>query len=220
MDNRCVVLYSGGLDSSVMLHECVKNYGKDNVFPLYINYGSKHYAQEHNVAQITCAKLGLTLNVITLDPAIFDNAALTGIDQPVPDNLEDTIKVVVPFRNQCLVTFAAMLADKVGALKIYISPTREDYNVFRDCRREFFDMLELSLNYGAKYDVDYSICTPNIFLSKEEVIQKGLELGVDFELTWSCYNPTLDQKPCGICPACRVRQKGFDQLKILLNKTN
>lgn len=220
MKNKCVVLYSGGLDSAVMLYGCVKDFGKENVYPLYVNYGSKHHIKEYTVAVDNCARLGIPLTTINLDPSIFDNVALTGANQDVPDNLEDTIKVVVPFRNQCLVTFAAMLADKVGAENIYISPTKEDYGVFRDCRREFFDTLELSLKYGAKYDVDYNIITPHIYMTKEEVIQRGLDLGVDFDLTWSCYNPKEDGTACEVCPACRVRQKGFNAIQKAKENSN
>ena len=227
MSKKAVVLYSGGLDSTVMLHECVKELGKENVFPLYVNYGSKHCEQEFMAHVVNCKDLGLDKNHehIVIVSQIFSNSALTGADQDVPSSLDDTIKVVVPFRNLSLATFGAMYADKIEANSsevcegtpqryIYMSPTKEDYEVFRDCRRDFFDSLEVTLNFGAKYEVEYNVVTPNIYLSKGDIIKKGVDLGVDFTKTWTCYNP-VNEKPCGTCPSCQVRAKGFEEAGIV-----
>lgn len=225
MTEKAVVLYSGGLDSTVMLHGCVKDLGKPNVFPLYVNYGSKHSEQEFHAALQNCKDLGLVIHQVLVIGDIFSNSALTGKDQPVPTNLDDTIKVVVPFRNLSLATFGAMYADKIESNSsevcegtpqryIYMSPTKEDYEVFRDCRRDFFDSLEVTLNFGAKYEVEYNVVTPNIYLSKGDIIKKGVDLGVDFTKTWTCYNP-VNEKPCGTCPSCQVRAKGFEEAGIV-----
>ena len=228
MTEKAVVLYSGGLDSTVMLHGCVKDLGKSNVFPLYVNYGSKHSEQEFHAALQNCKDLGLVIHQVLVIGDIFSNSALTGKDQPVPTNLDDTIKVVVPFRNLSLATFGAMYMDKVvtdmiSPRYIYMSPTKEDYEVFRDCRRDFFDSLEVTLNFGSKYEADYSIVTPHINFTKADVIKRGADLGVDFTKTWTCYSPK-EEKPCGTCPSCQVRAKGFaeagvaDPLEISLIK--
>ena len=214
MNNKgCVVLLSGGLDSTVMLYGCVKEYGAENVHPLYVNYGSKHRSYEYAAAKVSCHELGLTLKEIEVSRSIFANAALTSESQPLPTDLKDTINVVVPFRNLSLATFGAMYADMQQVNKIYMSPTKEDYSVFRDCRRDFFDMVESALDLGAKFEGSYFIKTPHIEMTKEQVIKRGIELGVNFLNTWTCYEP-VNTKPCGTCPACQVRAKGFAEVGI------
>lgn len=209
----CVVLLSGGLDSTVMLYGCIKDYGKENVFPLYVNYGSKHRKYEYAAAVVTCSNFELKLIEVEVSKGIFSNAALTGNDVKVPNDLKDTIQIVVPFRNLSLATFGAMYADIVGVSNIYMSPTKEDYEVFRDCRRNFFDLVEATLEMGSKYEKTYLVKTPHIDMTKAEVIQKGVELGVDFKNTWTCYDPQ-EGKPCKVCPACQVRAKGFKEFGI------
>lgn len=207
----CVVLLSGGLDSTVMLHGCVLSYGSENVFPLYVNYGSKHKVYELAAAKVTCKELGLTLKTVEVSKDIFLNAALTDPATKVPSDLKNTINVVVPFRNLSLATFGAMYADMMDVNDIYLSPTKEDFEVFRDCRREFFDKVEATLELGAKYEKHYFVLTPHIHMTKAEVIQRGVELDVNFLNTWTCYDPQ-SSRPCRVCPACQVREKGFKEL--------
>jgi 7-cyano-7-deazaguanine synthase len=210
----CVVLLSGGLDSTVMLYGCVMSRGAENVFPLYVNYGSKHKSYEFAAAQITCKELGLTLREVEVSKNIFSNAALTDPNVKVPSDLKDTINVVVPFRNLSLATFGAMYADMVGVSDIFLSPTKEDFDVFRDCRRDFFDMVEATLELGSKREGNYFVLTPHIQMTKAEVIQRGIDLDVNFLNTWTCYDPQAG-KPCKVCPACQVRAKGFNELGVV-----
>lgn len=205
-DTNCVVLLSGGLDSTVMLYWVKERY--DKVFPLYINYGSSHKEKEFHAAQQTCKELGLFLEEVKLTGNILSDSSLVDKSIKTPDDLKDTINTVVPFRNIMMISIAASYADKVNAGVIATSPTREDFDVFRDCRREFHDALEKTLQIAAKYDQPYQILTPFITNTKEDVIRIGVDMDVDFSKTWSCYNPQRDE-PCGVCPACRVREKGF-----------
>lgn len=218
-ETNCVVLLSGGLDSTVLLHWVKERY--DKVFPLYIAYNSSHMTQELPAAVDTCKNLKLDLEITTVI-GDFSGSSLTDSTIITPDNLKDTINVVVPFRNLIMLSLAAAYADKVNAGVIAISPTKEDQEIFRDCRREFYNYVEATLNKGAKYDLPYQLLTPFITNTKDEVILFGVDMDVDFSKTWSCYNPirrelTNDEKvaktpickPCGVCPACRVREKGF-----------
>jgi len=204
-EENAVVLLSGGLDSTVLTYWVKERYTK--VYPLYINYGSTHQPREFAAAQRTCKELGLVLERVDVQSNIFRGAALTDAATEIPNNLSETIKVVVPFRNTLLLTFGAAYADAVDASVIAASPTKEDFDVFRDCRREFFDSLEGTLTLGAKYEQPYQILTPFINYTKEEIIGIGVTLDVLFSNTWSCY--TGGEVPCQTCPACRVRQKGF-----------
>lgn len=204
-NENVVVLLSGGLDSAVLTYWLKERYTK--VYPLYIKYGSKHSSKELKAAQETCKDLGLELTVIEVPEVLFSNAALTNEAMPVPKSLEDTIQVVVPFRNLMFITFGAAYAEQVGATTIALSPTKEDYSVFRDCRREFFDSAEKTLSLGSKYERSFAILTPFINYTKEDIITLGVKMDVNFAHTWSCY--LGESEPCGTCPACRVRMKGF-----------
>lgn len=209
-ETKIVVLLSGGLDSTVTLYWCKKRF--DKIYPLYIDYGSSHKEKEFKCASDICIKNGFNLEVVKVASTIFKKSALTDKTQEMPSNLDDTINVVVPFRNLMMVTFAAAYADSVGATNIAISPTKEDYEVFRDCRRPFYDKLEQVLELGSKYEKKYQILTPFINEYKEGVIKEGIKLGVPFESTWTCYEKGT--KPCGKCPSCQVRAKGFKELGI------
>ncbi len=204
---NCVVLYSGGLDSTVLLYWLKERYS--NVSPLYINYGSSHRSKEYPAAVDTCKLLGLYLTQVTLVGEILSGSSLVDKSVQTPDTLDLTINTVVPFRNLIMLSLAASYADKVDAGVIATSPTKEDFEVFRDCRRNFHDSLETTLKLGAKFDQYYQILTPFINYTKEEVIRTGIGLDVDFKSTWTCYNPTPEGTPCLVCPSCRVRAKGF-----------
>jgi len=207
-DTNCVVLLSGGLDSTVMLHWVKERY--DKVFPLYINYGSRHMTKELSAAERTCKEFKLYLEIATVVGDIFLGSALVDRNIDIPANPDETIKAVVPFRNLVMLSLAASYADKVNAGVIATSPTREDFDVFRDCRRDFHDLFEQVLQKSAKYDQPYQILTPFINYSKDEIIRIGYDLDVDFSNTWSCYDPQEDGSVCGFCPACKVREKGFE----------
>jgi 7-cyano-7-deazaguanine synthase len=108
---------------------------------------------------------------------------------------------------------AASYSESKELVFIATSPTKEDFEVFRDCRREFFDSLEKTLNLGAKYDKNYIIITPFIHMTKGEVIREGQRLNVPFENTWTCYEGK--ETPCMTCPSCQVRIQGFKDAGII-----
>lgn len=211
-DEKVVVLYSGGLDSTVLLYWCKERFKE--VYPLYVNYNSSHKEYEFDAAQRTCKELGLKLQMVDVNADIFKGSALSDVNQSMPTDLKDTINVVVPFRNLMFMTLGAAYADAVNAGNIATSPTKEDFEVFRDCRRDFYDAVEATLSLGAKYSFAYSILTPFINDTKSEVIQKGIKMDVNFENTWTCYSPQ-EGKPCGTCPSCQVRSKGFQEANLI-----
>lgn len=206
MAQTVVALLSGGLDSTTMVY-WLKNRGYD-VKPLYVDYGSKHKAKELEAAQITCKKLGLSLFQLKFDLTTFSNSALTDKTKDVPDTLSEAADTVVPFRNMLLTTLGAIYADSCNTNLIAISPTKEDFEVYRDCRRVFFTQMESTLKMGSKTGGSgYEILTPFIDKVKGDVIKMGVTLKVPFEDTYTCYKGGT--KPCGTCPSCLVRAKGF-----------
>lgn len=208
MNEKIVLLVSGGLDSTTLLYWLLNK--KYDVYPMYVDYGSKHKSKEYECLQSTCKKLGLNLFTTKFDLTQFNNSALTSKSIDVPGNMEEAINTVVPYRNMMLVVLASMYAESIGAYTIALSPTKEDYTVYRDCRRTFFTELETALSLGAKtvgYNIE--ILTPFIDKTKSDIIIIGDRLHVPFEDTWTCYKGGA--KPCGVCPACQVRAKGFSE---------
>lgn len=205
MNKTIVTLFSGGLDSTVLVYWL--NNQQYIVKPLYVDYGSKHKTKELDAAQITCKKLGLELKIVKFDLTQFGESALTDRSIDIPSDMNQAINTVVPFRNMLLTTLGATYAEAIKSHLIALSPTKEDYEVYKDCRKDFFTQMELTLKMGSKYTNSYEVLTPFIHKLKEDVIKIGERLKVPFEDTWTCYKGGA--KPCGVCPACQVRIKGF-----------
>ncbi|MFH1049565.1 MAG: 7-cyano-7-deazaguanine synthase [bacterium] len=115
----------------------------------------------------------------------------------------------VPFRNGNILAIAASWAEAIGAIAIFIGAMQLDFSGYPDCRREFFDAFEKAINLGTKPETNIEIVTPIINLTKKDVVIKGIELGVPFELTWSCYKD--EDLACGVCDSCVLRLRGFEQ---------
>jgi 7-cyano-7-deazaguanine synthase len=145
---------------------------------------------------------------IQVDLRSIGGSPLTDPDLAVPAAVEDRqTATVVPFRNLLFVTLAAGVAEVEDVHDLYIAPVRDDQAAYRDCRREFYDSLESTLGLGATKEADFRIHTPLVEYSKKRVVQLGLELGVPYELTHTCYE---GRRPaCGVCDACSERLAAF-----------
>ena len=211
---RAVVLLSGGLDSATTL-AIARREGFD-CYALSFRYGQRH-AAELDAARRVATSLGAAKHVILdIDLRQFGGSALTG-DIPVPKDreLDDTIPVTyVPARNTIFLSFALAWAEVLGAQDIFIGVNALDYSGYPDCRPEYIAAFQQLTDLATKAGVEGSrlrIHTPLIRMTKAEIIRKGMELGVDFDLTLSCYDPSPAGKPCGRCDACQLRLKGFAQ---------
>ncbi|HXG96431.1 MAG TPA: 7-cyano-7-deazaguanine synthase QueC [Gemmatimonadales bacterium] len=209
---RAVVLLSGGLDSATTL-AIARREGFD-CYALSFRYGQRH-AAELDAARRVATSLGAAKHVILdIDLRQFGGSALTG-DIPVPKDreLDDTIPVTyVPARNTIFLSFALAWAEVLGAQDIFIGVNALDYSGYPDCRPEYIAAFQQLTDLATKAGVEGSrlrIHTPLIRMTKAEIIRKGMELGVDFDLTLSCYDPSPAGKPCGRCDACQLRAKGF-----------
>jgi len=213
MQKRAVILLSGGLDSATIL-AIAKREGFA-CYALSFRYGQRHDV-ELEAARRVAKHLGATEHVILdIDLRQFGGSALTS-DIPVPKDrpLDDDIPVTyVPARNTIFLSFALAWAEVLGAQAVYIGVNALDYSGYPDCRPEYIAafqrMADLATKAGVEGSQRLTIHTPLIEMTKAEIIKKGLELGVDFDMTLSCYDPDEHGTPCGRCDACQLRAKGF-----------
>jgi 7-cyano-7-deazaguanine synthase len=209
-------LLSGGLDSATVL-AIAKTAGYD-VYALSFAYGQRHSWElecARVVARVGGAKEHRTA---TIDLRAFGGSALTAdIDVPkgrTPEEMSSGIPITyVPARNTIFLSYALAWAEVLGSSDIFIGVNALDYSGYPDCRPEFIAAFERMANLATKAGVEgrqaLTIHAPLISLTKAEIIRKGLELGVDYSLTSSCYDPSPTGQPCGGCDSCVLRQKGF-----------
>ena len=217
-NKKAILLLSGGLDSSTTL-AIAKSEGYD-VHAISFRYGQRHRIELKAAARIA-AKMGVARHVtMTIDLRTFGGSALTG-DISVPkgrsqEAMDSGIPITyVPARNTIFLSFALAWAEVQEAGDIFIGVNALDYSGYPDCRPEYIAAYEKMANLATRAAVEdhrpIRIHTPLIHLTKAEIICKGLELGVDYSLTCSCYDPAQDGAPCRACDACLLRQKGFEE---------
>ena len=217
MPDRAVILLSGGLDSATTL-AIAKTEGFA-CYALSFRYGQRH-SVELDAARRVAKHLGATEHVILdIDLRHFGGSALTS-DIPVPKNRpqDDTIPVTyVPARNTIFLSFALAWAEVLGAQAIFIGVNALDYSGYPDCRPEYIAAFQQMARLATKAGVEGSSITihaPLVQMTKAQIIRKGLELGVDFDMTLSCYDPASDGTPCEHCDACQLRAKGFAEATV------
>lgn len=211
---KAVVLLSGGLDSATCL-AIAKNEGFD-IHSITFDYGQRHDV-ELKCAKTIAESCGVTKHhLISFNLREWGGSALTSdsIDVPAPGGSGVPV-TYVPARNTIFLSFAAALAETIGARDIFIGVNSLDYSGYPDCRPAFIKAFELAATLGTKA-VDenwtFRVNAPLQYLKKTEIIRLGLSLGVDYSLTHSCYNPDPDGKPCLKCDSCYLRQKAFAEL--------
>jgi 7-cyano-7-deazaguanine synthase len=211
-----VVLLSGGLDSATTA--AIARAEGYRVFALSVDYGQRHNF-ELEAARRVAAALGVARQlVVSVGLAELGGSALTD-DIPVPlDRDEEQIShgipaTYVPARNTVLLALALGYAEVLGAADLFIGVNAIDYSGYPDCRPEYIAAFEKTANLATKAGVEgtmrFRIHTPLIDMTKAQIIRRGMELGVDYGLTHSCYAPDRAGIACGRCDACRLRLKGF-----------
>jgi 7-cyano-7-deazaguanine synthase len=210
-----VVLLSGGLDSATAFAIC-RAEGFEP-YALSFRYGQRH-AREIAAAERIAKSLGaMEHRIAEIDLRLFGGSALTA-DLEVPKarseaEMTRTVPITyVPARNTIFLSYAVAWAEVLGSVDIFIGVNALDYSGYPDCRPEFIRAFEQLANLATRAGVQgsrFQIHAPLIKSSKAEIIRRGVELGVDFALTHSCYDPTADGLACGECDACRLRLKGF-----------
>jgi 7-cyano-7-deazaguanine synthase len=210
-EKNAVVLLSGGLDSTTCL-AIAKAQGY-NVYALSFDYGQRS-SSELQAARTIASAFGVHQHsVIPLGIGAFGGSALTDPTVAVPEEESSGIPITyVPARNTVFLSYAMALAEVVGAQTIFIGVNARDYSGYPDCRPEFIEAFEKMANLATKaatQGASLKIEVPLIALSKAQIITKGLELGVDYSLTVSCYQADDEGRACGRCDSCRFRIKGF-----------
>jgi len=211
---KAVVLYSAGLDSTTCL--AIAQSEGFSPYAISFDYGQRH-RHELGVAKANAKRLGAVEHLmVSFDLRQMGGSALTS-DIAVPKSgVGDAIPVTyVPARNTIFLSFALGWAEVLGAFDIFIGVNALDYSGYPDCRPAFIESFQQTANLATKAGVDgsgrFQIHTPLINLTKAQIIQRGVALGVDYSLTHSCYDPSPEGLSCGVCDSCRLRLKGFSE---------
>ena len=213
-----MVLLSGGLDSATTL--AVARAEGYEAHGLSVDYGQRH-RRELECARVVATNLGAaTHRIVSVDLRAIGGSALTGPlqvpkDRPYEDMAEGIPITYVPARNTILLGLALGYAEVVDAFDLFMGANFVDYSGYPDCRPEFLAQFERLANLATKAAVEgkgaFRVHAPLLQLSKADIIRKGMELGVDYGLTLSCYEPDEQGRACGRCDSCRLRLKGFQE---------
>ncbi|MBU4208801.1 MAG: 7-cyano-7-deazaguanine synthase QueC [Proteobacteria bacterium] len=220
---KAVVLSSGGIDSTTVM-AIAKQEGFE-IFSLSFFYGQRHFFEieaARKVADTLGAKKHL---IIDIDLKKIGGSALTDNNIDVPKhrnihNMSDEIPVTyVPARNTIFLSYALAWAEVLQSSDIFIGVNAIDYSGYPDCRPEYIESFERMANLATKAGVEgktkLKIRAPLIHMTKAQIIRKGVELGVDFSLTRSCYDPSPENLACGRCDSCIIRKQGFKEAEII-----
>jgi 7-cyano-7-deazaguanine synthase len=221
MSVPAVVLLSGGLDSATVA--AIARRQGFLPYALSIDYGQRHKFELEASRRVAQAMAVKEHRIVKVDLSQFGASALVG-SMAVPkgrsaDEMRSGIPVTyVPARNTVFLSLALAYAEVLGAGDLFIGVNAIDYSGYPDCREEYIRAFERLANLATKAGVEGSlrfvIHTPLIRMSKAEIVRRGVELGVDFSLTHSCYDPDADGRACGSCDACLLRRRGFDEAGI------
>jgi 7-cyano-7-deazaguanine synthase len=208
---KAVILVSGGLDSTTVLAMALAH-GLE-CYTLSFDYGQRHRAELVAAEQVSVAMGAAEHKVVHLNLDSIGGSALTDTSIAVPEQATEGIPVTyVPARNTVFLSIALGWAEVLHASSIHIGVNAVDYSGYPDCRPEFVSAFEALANLATRAGVEgepLSISTPLMELGKGDIIRAGLDLGVDYSLTVSCYQATETGLACGVCDSCRLRAQGF-----------
>ena len=216
-DKKAVILLSGGLDSATTL--AIARSEGFQLYALTFRYGQRHQHEVQAAKKIAESMGVIEHRCLDIDLAAFGGSALTDFSIEVPRDRTNPTEhtqippTYVPARNTIFLSYALAWAEVLGAYDIFIGVNAIDYSGYPDCRAEFIAAFERLSNLATAAATEgkgrYRIITPIINMTKREIILKGTELGVDYSLTRSCYDPDDNGRSCGRCDSCRLRLKGF-----------
>lgn len=218
--DRAVVLLSGGIDSTTTL--AIAKHQGFALYAISFDYGQRH-RRELEAASRIANHFGVRQHlIIAVDLKAIGGSALTsGLEVPKHDVLDQSPVFIpityVPARNLIFLSLALAWAEVLEAYHLFIGATAVDFSGYPDCRAEFLRSFEQTANLATKTGVSgkkFTIHAPLLHLSKAQIIRTGVELGVDYSLTWSCYDPQSDGRACGRCDSCLFRKNGFHQAGI------
>ncbi|MEN8128554.1 MAG: 7-cyano-7-deazaguanine synthase QueC [Planctomycetota bacterium] len=217
---RAVVLLSGGLDSATTLAMAKKD-GFD-CFAMTFRYGQRHDCEITCACRVALSMAASEHHIVDIDLAAIGGSALTDTNLAVPKDREDMAGEIpityVPARNTVFLSYALAWAEVLGCWDIYIGVNATDYSGYPDCRPEYIAAFETMANLATAAAIEgrgeYTIHTPIIEMTKAQIIRTGTDIGVDYALTHSCYDPDIEGRPCGHCDSCQLRLKGFAEANL------
>jgi len=219
---NAVILLSGGVDSATTA-AIAKQQGFD-LHALSFRYGQRHERELASAQQVAAFLQARTHQILSFDLRAIGGSALTD-DIAVPKGRSEAemgkgIPVTyVPARNTIFLSFALALAERIEAHDIFFGANQLDYSGYPDCREEYIQAFERMANLATKAGVEgksrLTIHTPLLKMNKAAIIKTGLTLGLDYALTWSCYDPRSDDRACGRCDSCQLRLKGFAEAGVI-----
>ena len=220
LSKKAVVLLSGGLDSATTLAIAQKE-GFD-CYAMTFRYGQRHDCEITCACRVALSMTAAQHHIVDIDLAAIGGSALTDAEMEVPKDREDIAGEIpityVPARNTVFLSYALAWAEVLGAWDIYIGVNATDYSGYPDCRPEYIAAFEKMANLATAAAVEgkgrYTIHTPIIQMTKREIIQTGTDIGVDYSMTHSCYDPDIEGCPCGHCDSCQLRLKGFAEANL------
>lgn len=206
---KAICILSGGMDSTLASY-IAKNDGYE-IIAVHFNYGQRTQERELKAFRDICDDLEI-LEKYEIDIPFFTQigaSALTDKNIDIPTGgVEAGVPITyVPFRNGIFLSITAAIAEKEGATAMYIGVVQEDSSGYPDCTDSFINDMKKAINQGTKEDTHIDIITPLVHLSKAQIVEVALELGVPLEHTWSCYKEEVEA--CGVCDSCRLRLNGF-----------
>ena len=217
-NKKAVVLLSGGIDSTTVM-AIARSEGYE-IYSISFCYGQRHVLElgaARNVAKSIGAREHIVINLdLTMirGSAITDNIEVPK-DRSEGEMLQEIPVTYVPARNTIFLSYALAWAEAIGASDIFIGVNAIDYSGYPDCRPEFIEAFEYMANLATRAGVEgkafFKIRTPLINMTKAQIIQKGIELGIDYSITHSCYDPTPNGRACGHCDSCLLRKRGFKE---------
>jgi 7-cyano-7-deazaguanine synthase len=215
-DKKAVVLLSGGIDSTTTM--AIARAEGYEIYGLSFQYGQRHAAELQAAERVVKAIGARRHLVLSIDLAMIGGSALTDNMEVPKGRSEGEIQkgippTYVPARNTIFLSYALAWAEVLGISDIFIGVNAVDYSGYPDCRPEYIEAFEQMANLATKAAVEGKITlrirTPLIHMTKAEIIQKGIELGIDYSMTHSCYDPSEKGEACGQCDSCLLRKKGF-----------
>jgi 7-cyano-7-deazaguanine synthase len=210
-----ISILSGGMDSTLASYIAKKD-GYE-VIAVHYNYGQRTEHKELESFRNICIELNVKEKYEINIPFFtqIGASALTDISIEIPiDGIEDGVPATyVPFRNGIFLSIATAIAEKHKAQALFIGVVQEDSSGYPDCTDSFINKMQNAMNQGTKEETKIKIITPLVYMTKEEIVKKALELDVPLQYTWSCYSN--EKKACGVCDSCRLRLNGFKLAGVL-----